>query len=231
MPLPQISQRRSFFGLRMACSSFGCRGSTARRNYRQSRLREMCCGQAPSNSRQSPSKKLQQRFVRPRTLRSCPGVRQKNEPSGSRSMGSSLCIFALLCDELCVRWVVQRDEGGLAQALLAPNNQTAILQLPEDPRGALAAAVEFGLCLLQGEVQPDRAVRLDVAVLPGNAGSVQQQRIEHLRVVADVPQGFILEQGPWKRHIGRRWALRCELAKSFHLTSYPIHQSIHFCVD
>ena len=32
---------------------------------------------------------------------------------GRRSMGSSLCIFTLLCDELCVRWVVQRDEGGL----------------------------------------------------------------------------------------------------------------------
>ena len=91
--------------------------------------------------------------------------------SGRRSMGSSLCIFALLCDELCVRWVVQRNEGGLAQTLLAPNNQAAVLQLPEDPRGALAAAVEFGLCLLQGEVQPNCAVRLDVAVLPGNACS------------------------------------------------------------
>ena len=33
---------------------------------------------------------------------------------GRRSMGSSLCIFALLCDELWVRWVVQRDEGGLS---------------------------------------------------------------------------------------------------------------------
>ena len=71
----------------------------------------------------------------------------------------------------------------------------------------------------------------DVAVLSGNAGSVQQQRVEHFCVVADVPQGFILEKEPWKRHIGRRWALRRELAKIFHLTSYPIHQSIHFCVD
>ena len=130
-----------------------------------------------------------------------------------------------------VRWVVQRDEGGLAQPLLFSDNQAAVLQLPEDPRGALAAAVEFGLRLLQGEVQPDGAVRLDVAVLPGNAGSVQQQRIEHLGVVADVPQSFVLEKEPWKRHIGRRWALRRELAKSFHLTSCPIHQSIHFCVD
>ena len=96
---------------------------------------------------------------------------------------------------------------------------------------ALAAAVKLGLYLLQGEVQLDRAVRLDVAVLPGNAGSVHQQRIEHLCVVADAPQGFVLEKEPWKRHIGRRRALRRELAKSFHLTSYPIHQSIHFCVD
>ena len=85
--------------------------------------------------------------------------------------------------------------------------------------------------LSQGEVQPNRAVRLDVAVLPGNAGSVQQQRIEYLRVVADAPQGFVLEKEPRKRHIGRRRALHRELAKSFHLTSYPIHQSIHFCVD
>ena len=122
-------------------------------------------------------------------------------------MGSSLCIFTLLCDELCVRRIVQRDEGGLAQALLAPDNQAAILQLPEDPRGALAAAVEFRLCLLQGEVQPDRAVRLDEAVLPGNACPVQQQRVEHLGVVADVPQGFVLEKKPWERYIGRRGAL------------------------
>ena len=231
MPVPQTSQRRSFFGLRMACSNFGCWGSTARRNQRQSRLREMYYGQTPSSSRHSPPEKLQQRFVRPRTLRSCPGVKRKSVPSGNRSMGSSSCIFALLCDELCVRWVVQRNEGWFAQTLLFSDNQAAVLQLPEDSRGALAAAVEFGLRLLQGEVQPNRAVRLDVAVLPGNAGSIQQQRIEHLGIVADAPQGFVLEKEPRKRYIGRRWALRRELAKSFHLTSYPIHQSIHFCVD
>ena len=32
--------------------------------------------------------------------------------------------------------------------------------------------------LFQGEVQPAGAVRLDVAVLSGNAGSVQPQRLE-----------------------------------------------------
>ena len=191
----------------------------------------MCCGQTPSSSRQSPSKKLQQRFASPRTLRSCPGVRRKSVPSGSRSMGSGLYICFLLGNQVGIRWVVQRNKRGLAQALLFSDNQAAVLQFPEDPRGALAAAVELGLRLFQGEVQPNRAVRLDVAVLPGNAGSVQQQRVEHLRVVADVPQGFVLEKKPRKRHIGRRRALRRELAKSFHLTSYPIHQSIHFCVD
>ena len=141
------------------------------------------------------------------------------------------CAILSWLNQLCVRWVIQRNKRGLAQALLAPNDQAAVPQLPEDSRGALTAAVEFGLRLFQGEVQPNRAVRLDVAVLPGNACSVQQQRVEHLGVVADVPQGFVLEKEPRKRHIGRRRALCRELAKSFHLTSCPIHQSIHFCVD
>ena len=70
------------------------------------------------------------------------------------------CAILFWLNQLCVRWVVQRNEGGFAQALLAPNNQAAILQLPEDPHGALAAAVELCLCLLQGEVQPDRAAGL-----------------------------------------------------------------------
>ena len=132
------------------------------------------------------------------------------------------CAILFWLNQLCVRWVIQRNKRGLAQTLLAPNDQAAVFQLPEDPRGALAAAVELRLRLLQGEVQPNCAVRLDVAVLPGNACSVQQ-RIEHLGVVADAPQGFVLEKKPRQRYIGRRWALRHELAKSFYLTSYPIH--------
>ena len=52
-------------------------------------------------------------------------------------MGSGLCIFVLLSDEFGIRRVVQRDEGGLAQSLLAADNETAVLQLPEDSRGAL----------------------------------------------------------------------------------------------
>ena len=67
--------------------------------------------------------------------------------------------------------------AGLPKPLFSANDQAAVLQFPEDPRGTLAAAVELCLHLLQGEVQPDRAVRLDVAVLPGNAGSVQQKCI------------------------------------------------------
>ena len=141
-------------------------------------------------------------------------------------MGSSLCIFTLLCDELCVRWVIQRDEGRLAQPLLASNDQTTVLQFPEDPRGTLTAAVELRLRLFQGEVQPNRAVRLDVTVLPGNAGSVQQQRIEYLRVVADVLQGFVLDKEPRERYIGRCRALRRELAKKFS-SDLLSHPSIH----
>ena len=75
------------------------------------------------------------------------------------------------------------------------------------PRRTLSAAVQLLLRLFQDEIQPDRAVRLGVAVLPGNAGSVQQQRIEHLCVVADIPQGFVLEKKPRERYIGRRGAL------------------------
>ena len=128
-----------------------------------------------------------------------------------------------LDDQFGIRWVIQRDEGGLAQTLLTADNQAAALQLPEDPRGTLAAAMELDLRLLQGEVQPDRAVRLDVAILPGDAGSVQQKCIEYLGVVADVTESFVLKQEPWKRHVGCCRTAGCKLAKCFHLTSYPIH--------
>lgn len=80
-------------------------------------------------------------------------------------MGSSLRIRFLLGDEFSIRRVIQRNEGGLAQPLLAADDQAAVLQFSKNPRGALAAAVELGLCLFHCEVQPDGAVRLDVAVL------------------------------------------------------------------
>ena len=124
-----------------------------------------------------------------------------DERSSHPAVVSSLRIGILLDDQFGIRRVVQRDEGGLAQSLLTADNQTAVLQLPEDPRGTLAAAVELDLCLLQGEVQTDGAVRLDIAVLTGDAGSVQQKCIEHLGVVADVAQGLILQKKPRKRHI------------------------------
>ena len=53
-------QLRSVRGLAKRCCNFldgDCR------------LREINCGQTPSSSRQSPSKKLQQRFASPRLLR------------------------------------------------------------------------------------------------------------------------------------------------------------------
>ena len=68
------------------------------------------------------------------------------------------CAILFWLNQLCIRWVVQRDEGGLAQALLAPNDQAAVLQFPEDPRGALAAAVQLLLRLFHGEVNSDGAV-------------------------------------------------------------------------
>lgn len=117
-----------------------------------------------------------------------------------RPLAGRFCTILFQLNEFCVHRVVQHDEGGLAQALLAPNDQIAVLQFLEDSRGALAAVVELCLCLLQGEVQPDRAVWPGVAVLPGNAGSVQQQRVERLGVVADVPQGFVLEKKPLERY-------------------------------
>ena len=156
---------------------------------------------------------------------------ERNKSKAYRKPRNNEALLTGLLYCVCGERIVQRNERRLAQPLLASNDQAAVFQLPEDPRGALAAAVELGLRLFQGEVQPDGAVRLDVAVLPGNAGSVQQQRIEYLGVVADVTESFVLKQEPWKRHIGRCRTLRRELAKSFHLTSCPIHQSIHFCVD
>ena len=60
------------------------------------------------------------------------------------------CVILFWLNQLCVRWVVQRNKRGLAQALLFSDNQAAVLQLSEDPRGALAVAVEFGLRLFQG---------------------------------------------------------------------------------
>ena len=75
------------------------------------------------------------------------------------------CAILSWLNQLCVRRVIQRNEGGLAQTLLAPNDQAAVLQLPEDSRGALAAALELCLRLLQGEVQPNRAAGLCVVSL------------------------------------------------------------------
>lgn len=66
MPVPQTLQRRSFRA-ENGCSSFGCWGSTAQRNQRQSRLREMYCRQTCVQQQAVAIKKLQQRFVRPLT--------------------------------------------------------------------------------------------------------------------------------------------------------------------
>ena len=147
MPVPQTSQRRSFFGLRMACSSFGCWGSTARRNQPAEQASRDVLRADTVQQQAVAIREVAAALCKTAHAAELPRRQAKSEPSGSRSMGSSLCIFALLCDELCIRRVVQRNEGGLAQALLFSDNQAAVLQFPEDPRGALAAAVEFGLRL------------------------------------------------------------------------------------
>ena len=63
-------------------------------------------------------------------------------------MVSILRIGLFLDDQLCIRWIVQRDEGWLTQALFAADNEAAVLQFPEDSCGALAAAVKLDLRLL-----------------------------------------------------------------------------------
>ena len=68
------------------------------------------------------------------------------------------CAILSWLNQLCVRWIVQRDEGGLAQPLLISDNQAAVLQLLEYPCGALAAAVQLLLRLFHGEVNSDGAV-------------------------------------------------------------------------
>ena len=74
------------------------------------------------------------------------------------------CAILSWLNQLCVRWVIQRNKHGLSQALLAPNDQAAVFQLPEDPRGALAAAVELCLRLFHGEVNPDGTVSFEKTV-------------------------------------------------------------------
>ena len=69
--------------------------------------------------------------------------------------------------------------------------------------------MELGLCLFHCEVQPDGAVRLDIAVLPGDTGPIQQERVEHFCVVADLTERFVLQQKPRKRHISGK----CKEAK------------------
>ena len=143
-----------------------------------------------------------------------------------RHLSGRYCAVFLRLNQLRIRGIIQRNQCGFSKPLFLSADQTAELKLMKYPRRTLSAAVQLLLRLFQGEVQPDRAVRLDVAVLPGNAGSVQQQRVERLGVVADVPQGFILEKKPGERYIGCRRALRREPYKKFS-SDLLSHPSIH----
>ena len=56
-----------------------------------------------------------------------------------------------------LRLLTKKDIGIIVAVYMLASRKRFV---QEDPRGALAAAVELGLRLLQGEVQPNRAVRL-----------------------------------------------------------------------
>ena len=142
----------------------------------------MACGQtqgSPSSSkRQLPLSLLQHWRVSFRTLRACPGMSRGSIFAGYFVFVTSLFISFLLCDELGVCRVIQCNDRRFAKPLFPADDQAAVLQLPEDPRGALAASVQFLLRLFQREVQTDRTVRLNVSVLSGNTRPVQQERIQ-----------------------------------------------------
>lgn len=157
----------------------------------------MACGQtqgSPSSSkRQLPLSLLQHWRVSFRTLRACPGVSRGSVFAGYFVFVTSLFISFLLCDELGVCRVVQRDDRRFAKPLLLSIDQAAIFQLAEDPGGTLSAAVQLLLRLFHCEVQADCAIGIDVSVLSGDTCPVQQERIQYLGIVADVPQLLVLQ--------------------------------------
>ena len=90
--------------------------------------------------------------------------------------------------------------------------------------------MQFLLYLLNREVQADRAIGIDIAVLSGDTCPVQQESVEDFCVVADVLQFFVQQQKPWQWYLGSRWAFHCKLTKIFHRTSIPSYQS-NFGID
>lgn len=117
--------------------------------------------------------------------------------------------------------IVQRNDCRFTESLLLADDQTAVFQLAEDPCGTLTAAVQFLLYLLHREVQADRAIGIDIAVLSGDTCPVQQESVEDFCVIADALQFFVQQQKSWQWYVGSRWAFHCKLTKIFHRTSIP----------
>lgn len=106
--------------------------------------------------------------------------------------------------------------------MLSAVDEAAQFQLTENSGNGLSAAVQPLLGLLNGKVQSDGAVRLNVAVLPGNAGPIQKHGIQHLGVIGDVVKVFILQEKsrqPGCSKLPGLWIVN--LQKIFHRTSIP----------
>lgn len=61
-------------------------------------------------------------------------------------------------NQLCIRWIVQRNKRGFSKPLFLSADQTAELKLMKYPRRTLSAAVQLLLRLFHGEVNSDGAV-------------------------------------------------------------------------
>lgn len=105
--------------------------------------------------------------------------------------------------------------------MLSAVDEAAQFQLTENSGNGLSAAVQPLLGLLNGKVQSDGAVRLNVAVLPGNAGPIQKHGIQHLGVIGDVVKVFILQEKSRQRDVASCWTMDRELTKIFYRISIP----------
>ncbi len=117
-----------------------------------------------------------------------------------RPLSGRFCAVLLRLNQLCIRGIIERDHRRFSKTLFAAADQAAAFQLLKDPRDALPTAVQLLLCLLYGEIQSDRAVRIDVTVDLGNTGSVQHECVQHLCVVGKTSKA-ILHEKPRKRYV------------------------------
>lgn len=117
---------------------------------------------------------------------------------------------------------IQRDFRRPAQALLGAHDQAAPLQLLKGPRRHLAATAQLFLGFLHGEVEAHGSVRLQIAVVLGEIGPVEQQGVEQPGVIGDTQR----YQKPGKWEIGGRGGVVLQGVKSVvvHASILSIHQ-------